>query len=253
MNAAATPYRVPKPPGGPGAFALAVAVHAVLLAFLWFGVSWQNEVPVAIEAEVWSLDPREAAPPPRPEPKPVVKETPRVVEPKIENPDIALEQEKKRREQAAKEEEQRLEKEKRLAEEKAEREQEEKDRKLRQQASKEMMKRLMAEAGVPANGDAARTQGRRGDSDYVGKVAAKIRSLTIFVTPVGIEGNPTVVYDLELLPTGDLKRIRKVSSSGNQAFDDAVFNAINKSQPFPKDKSGNVPSLLQIAQRMKEQ
>src|SRR4051794_22232556 len=98
---AAVPYSVPRESGALPAVLLALAVHAALLAFLWFGVRWQNETPVAIEAEVWDVTPSEAAPPPPPVPEPVVvKETPRPVEPPAAKPDIVLEQEKKRKEQA---------------------------------------------------------------------------------------------------------------------------------------------------------
>src|SRR2546425_3592245 len=104
------PYVVPDEPGRWSALALAAAMHAALFAFLWIGIRWQNEPPVAIEAEVWSPDVREAAPRPQPEPvvvpkpvvepPPVVKEIPKpqVVEPPAPKPDIALEQEKKRKE-----------------------------------------------------------------------------------------------------------------------------------------------------------
>lgn len=108
MNSS-TPYEIPKEPGRWRAILLAAFVHAVLLGFLWFGVHWQNETPIAVEAEVWSPQPREAAPrpvpqpepepePEKPEPRPVVQEPPKPVvpEPPIEKPDIALEQEKKR-------------------------------------------------------------------------------------------------------------------------------------------------------------
>ena len=49
---AGAPYRVPPEPSRLPAFLLAVAVHAVLLGFLYFGISWQSNEPVAVEAEV---------------------------------------------------------------------------------------------------------------------------------------------------------------------------------------------------------
>jgi colicin import membrane protein len=102
-------------------------VHLALLAFLWIGVSWQSLTPTTVEAEIWDPIQRDAAPPPpepepvpeppksAPEPKPpapvVAPEPPKV---KTADPDIALEQEKKRK----------LQKEK-LAEEKHQREEQE--------------------------------------------------------------------------------------------------------------------------------
>jgi colicin import membrane protein len=107
-------YRVPPEPSRWPAIALAAAVHAGLLAFLYIGVSWQNNEPVAVEAEVWDMKTQAAAPPPPPPPPPEVVEpapapvpTPKVVQPPppppVERPvapkppDIALEREKLRK------------------------------------------------------------------------------------------------------------------------------------------------------------
>lgn len=117
---AGTPYRVPPEPSRLPAFALAVAVHAVLLGFLWFGISWQNNEPVAVEAEVWDMSVQTAAapplpPPPEPEPTPQPEPVPappppppppRVTETPVERPapppDINLEREKQRKEEERK-------------------------------------------------------------------------------------------------------------------------------------------------------
>jgi colicin import membrane protein len=106
------PYRVPPEPSRWPAIALAVAMHAMLLGFLWIGISWQNHEPVAVEAEVWDMQVQSAAPPPpppppevaepepRPEPEPVpvpkVAPPPPVEQPVAPKaPDIALEREKR--------------------------------------------------------------------------------------------------------------------------------------------------------------
>jgi colicin import membrane protein len=131
----ATPYTIPKEPGGWRSFTLAVLVHLALVALLWIGVRWKNETPMAVEAEIWSPQAQQAAPKPQPEPEAVQPPpTPRVVEaPKpqpapapvverpvekpVPNPDIALEQEKKRR---LKEEKERREREEEEREDRAE-------------------------------------------------------------------------------------------------------------------------------------
>jgi colicin import membrane protein len=106
LNAATVPYQIPAEPGRWRALALAALVHLALLAFLWFGVSWQNTVPVAIEAEIWSPQAREAAPQPEPLPPPVAQpEPPKPIPPKpapipepvakTPDPDIALEKKRK--------------------------------------------------------------------------------------------------------------------------------------------------------------
>ena len=152
-------YRMPPEPNRWPAIGLAVGVHALLLAFLVVGINWTNNQPVAVEAEVWDTSVQQAAPPapqppqpepepePEPEPKPrVVKPpppTPRVVEPpppKVEpappkQPDIALEREKKRKEELKqRKEEERIERERELAEK---REQEKKEKALADKKAKE--------------------------------------------------------------------------------------------------------------------
>jgi len=144
-DTAGSPYRVPPEPNRWPSIGLAVGVHALLLAFLYIGVSWQTNSPVTVEAEVWDMQVQSAAPPPpppapepEPEPEPVTpppEPTPRAVEPPPppppvakpepvakpapKAPDIALEQKKRKeelkRKQAAEEE-----RERELAEERAE-------------------------------------------------------------------------------------------------------------------------------------
>lgn len=115
---AGAPYRVPPEPSRLPAFLLAVAVHAVLLGFLYFGISWQSNEPVAVEAEVWDMSVQSAAAPalppppapePAPEPEPVPALPPRPVEPPpVERPapvepDIKLQREKERKEKEQRE------------------------------------------------------------------------------------------------------------------------------------------------------
>jgi colicin import membrane protein len=131
----------------------------LLLVFLWFGVSWQSDTPTEVEAEIWSPVAREAAPPPPPPvakpiqepPKPVAAVTPPtppapVVQPepaqqKLAEPDIALEKEKKRKQE--KEDAERLKKEK-LAEKKA-LEDEQKRKKIADAEEKQNEKKKQAE------------------------------------------------------------------------------------------------------------
>jgi len=118
------PYTVPPEPSRIPAIVLAVAVHALLLAFLYFGISWQSKTPVTVEAEVWDMKVEAAAAPPlpapepepqpAPEPEPAPAPTPppapKVVEPepvKPAAPDIALEREKQRKLELAKKERER--------------------------------------------------------------------------------------------------------------------------------------------------
>ena len=269
----ASQYTVPKEPGLGRALTLAALVHAALLAFLWIGVQWQSNTPATIEAEVWDPQPREAAPlpeptPPKPvktpQPEPVVKEPPKpkVVEPPpVIKPDIALEQEKKRK---ALEEKKRLEElklaklkqeeEKRREAEKAEKEKAEKEKKeiaekkrKQEEADKKMLAKMREEdmrrlAGTGGSGDAPKAQGGRASAEYANRIGAKIKSNITFIVPEGLQGNPPVEYEVRLLPDGSVAGMRKIRSSGLPGFDDAVARAIEKSQPFPRDTNGSVPS-----------
>ncbi|MFJ2990479.1 cell envelope integrity protein TolA [Collimonas sp. NPDC087041] len=153
-----SPYSVPNEPGSIRAIILAVVVHAALFAFLWFGIHWQSQQPIAVEAEVWSPDIKEAAPQapepvpvpqptPQPKPEPVVQETapPKVVTPPLPDPEIALEKEKKRKEQERKDQ--------------ARQDELEKQQKLqKQQAEQEQKDKLKADAELKAAKDKAAAQ-----------------------------------------------------------------------------------------------
>ena len=110
------------PPAEPAAvrgFVLAVIAHLLLMLALTWGISWNHgEDNVVAEAELWSAVPRQAAPPPPPVPQ-VVQAPPIVAPPVVKpppappinrEPDIALEQEK-RKQQLARQRELQLEQE----------------------------------------------------------------------------------------------------------------------------------------------
>lgn len=306
-----SPYSVPKEPGSIRAIALAATVHAALFAFLWFGIHWQSQQPIAVEAEVWSPQIKDAAPTPpepqlqqqptpEPKPEPVIQETtpPKVVTPPLPDPEIALEKEKKRKEQERKDlqRQEELEKQKQLQKQQAEEERKDKlkaeaeqkaakekaaaqdkqkldaakkaeaDAKKKQAAAEaaaetkrrsDEMKRMLGQAvgNGPANstGTAAQSQGPRGDPGYGQKVGAKIKSNINFSVPEGLPGNPAVEFDVQLLPDGSVASVRLRKSSGVSGFDEAVKRAIEKSAPYPKDKTGSVPSSFIGIHKPKDQ
>ena len=84
--------------------ALAAVVHVALLAFLWIGVQWQSKESPSVEAEIWDLNTREAAPLPTPAPPPIIEPVeklappPEAVKEEVdEEAEIILAQEKKRK------------------------------------------------------------------------------------------------------------------------------------------------------------
>src|SRR6059058_4961244 len=107
MHAAADrPEFAPPPqPGLLRAFALAVLAHLLLILALTHGLHWKREMQdAAVEAELWSALPQEAAPKPEPvpvpppPPPPVVKARPQPEPPPVKSQaDIAQEREKEKR------------------------------------------------------------------------------------------------------------------------------------------------------------
>lgn len=273
------PYQVPPEPSRTSSMVLALVVHAGLLGFLWAGVSWQNTPPVAVEAEVWDLKVREAAPqrepvpvPVRaPEPVPVPKAAPPVAQPPAaKTPDIALErikeQKQKLLEKKLAEEKLLKEKQKDLADEKA---QELADKKAKELADKKAkaalelaekkkadklrddeMKRLMSQAG--GAGTADRSTAPNTDAGYGPAISRKIKSATRYAGDKDVPGNPRVAFKIEQLPTGEIISVRKTKSSGIPAFDDAVERAINNSSPLPKKKDGTVDRSIDVGFKLKE-
>jgi colicin import membrane protein len=160
-----SPYEVPPEPNRWPAIGLAVGVHALLLAFLWIGISWQNNTPIAVEAEIWDVTTQTAAPPPPPAPAPEPEPEPEtpppqpapkaavpppvVEQPQPKQPDIALEREKKRKEelkrkQAEEERERELEQ-KRADDKKAKALAEKKERELEEKKAKAEAEKKEAE------------------------------------------------------------------------------------------------------------
>jgi colicin import membrane protein len=95
-RAAYRPIRPPRERGTTRAFVFAVVMHALLAAFLYFGIHWKNSSPTGSEAELWSDVPDVTPPPPPPvAPAPLQPAPP---PPPQEDADIAL-QEAKRKQQ----------------------------------------------------------------------------------------------------------------------------------------------------------
>ncbi len=281
MNPAAAngvPYHVPPEPSRLPSITLAAVVHAGLLLFLWAGVSWQSTAPVAVEAEVWDIKVQSAAPPPppdvAPEPEPPAP-APKVVEqpverpPEVKPPDIALEQEKLKLEKLKKElAEKKLAEQKRKDEllEKKKLEKEAADKKLAEKKAKERqlaaekkaldkmrdleMKRILGAAGTA--GDAQKSTAPVLDSGYIASLTAKIKGNIIYGGNRDLPGDPSAVYRIEQLPTGEVISFKKIKSSGVPEYDRAVEQAITASSPLPKKKDGTVARTIEPVFKIKD-
>jgi colicin import membrane protein len=235
-------------PGAPLSFLLAISVHVALFTILVFGIRWKTK-PEPVMAELWSQLPAVEVPrvePPKPQPvvkpKPEPKPEPKVEPKPAPKPDIALEQERKRKEAQARklrEEAERKKQEELRA--KQEREQRERELAEKRQIEEETRERLQRElnrelasatpkpgaptVGPPLLGDPkARAQ-------WADRIRAKIRAN--IVLPPDLAGNPEAVFDVELLPTGEVLSAKLRKPSGVKLYDEAVERAILKSSPLP--------------------
>jgi colicin import membrane protein len=201
----------PRPALGRAA-TLSALVHICLLVVLFLGVRFQSNPPDTVTVELW-----EKPPPPKPVPQPEP-------EPQVKKPDIALPEkpkpkpkpepkrdlafEKKLREQAALEE-----------------------RKIDEQRKERELRELIARQQAAARSKAI--------AAWQDKIVGKVRGNIIFdirTVPPSIEA----IFDVTLLPSGEVLDAIKRKSSGNAAYDDAVYRAILKSSPLPKPDDPSV-------------
>lgn len=248
----------PDEPGKKYALAFTVLVHVGLIAALFLGVQWKRSQPQVMEVELWSSRPMPAqvvpppSPPPpepevKPEPKPVPKVEPKP-EPPPKKPDIAIKEEKKPPKPEPKKPEP-PKPEPKKPEPKPEVKQPPKvdpfkemlERDDRQRTSANTQARLAAAAESEQRASAA----NRSLLAWGDKVSRHVRQYVIL--PGAIQGNPQAVFELRVLPSGDvLQPLKLKKSSGNSALDAAVERAILKASPLPKPDSGSFPNPLEI-------
>ena len=177
-------FAPPRPPGRMRAIALAVLAHAALIGALTWGVNWKSSSDQpAVEAELWSAVPQQAAPravepPPPPAPAPTPAPEPAPAPPPPPPPprpeqadtreaDIALQQQKKRLEEEKKKREQQLEREKR----ERERKEEERRERLEQEKKERLLAQQKAEREKAEREKAEKEQAAKAEQDKQKKLA----------------------------------------------------------------------------------
>jgi colicin import membrane protein len=223
-----SPLERPKNPAGKrAALVLAIAVHLILAAFLFYGVHWQTQATDVVEVELVravpvtpAVSPAPAFEPP-PEPRPEPRAETRPAPPK---PDIAQK-----------------------AEPKAEPKSELKPRfdafldQLKQETQRLIQRKNSDAATAELEKEkAAReaTARAKATADYLSRIRGKIRGN--IVVPPGVPGNPEAVFAVTQLPGGEIISVRLKRSSGNAALDAAIERAIHKSSPLPKPGQADV-------------
>jgi len=263
-------------PGVGRAVVLALAVHLVLLGILFIGVRWHSQRPAPLTVELFQAPPAPARPvakveppkpvpkvePPKPEPpkpvpkveEPAPKPAPKIepkpepkAEPRIDKADIA-------QKVAPKPEPKSAPKPKPEAKSKPAPKVEAKPKPAPKAqpsptaAARSQMRQELAreEAAIRAQRqDAelrallAREASARSLASWTDKIRGKIRGNIIL--PPSISGNPEAIFDVVLLPTGDVLGTPSLRrSSGDPRYDDAVLRAILKSSPLPRPEDPKV-------------
>jgi colicin import membrane protein len=253
-------------------------------------VTIEAELWSALPVQAAPQAPDPVPPPPEPEVKPLPKVAPPpepVVLPKGPDPSIAIAKEKARLQKEKQLEEERLEREKRQkdaikakklldekqARETAQREREAREKKLQQEQQKLQSAKTDADAKKVAelrkqqiermtrmadqatgSGDAKATGSAKQSSgpstSYAGRIVARIKPNITYTE--SLSGNPVAEVEVRTSPDGTIISRKLIKSSGVKSWDDAVINAIDKTEKLPLDVDGRVIPSLTLEFRPKD-
>ena len=217
-------------PGYLRSFALAFSVHAILLAVLFLGVRFQSHAPETVQVELWEPPAPARVEPPKAPPK--VEPEPPKPEPKIEKPDI-VEKPAAKKPEPKKPEPKKVE----PAKPAPPKRDVELERRMREELAREQAAAQERQMKELATREQAASRNRALDA-WIGKIKNKIRGNINL--PPDLAGNPEAIYDVSLLPTGEVLTVRKRKSSGHAGYDEAIERAILKSSPLPKPDQPNL-------------
>jgi colicin import membrane protein len=116
---------------------------------------------------------------------------------------------------------------------------------MRNENLKRMQGLAGASGGENATGSALKSSGP--SSSYAGRLVGRIKPNISY--PGEVAGNPRAEVEVKVSPDGTILSRRIVQTSGNRAWDDAVLRAIDKTEVFPKDTDGRVPSVIVLGFR----
>jgi len=251
--------------------AMAVLVHGLFLLGLVFSVTWRSLPELPVYADLWAelpplpepVAPPPALPvepvaPPKPLPAPPAAEPKAEIELKARKEEerrrleaekreqaqreqVRIEAERRREQEAARQQRERQEAERQRQEEQARRQeearrvaQERARRELDVELARQLQEDLADEARLLQRG--ARSQAEavarlKMIEDYRGRIRSKIQGYLRL--PPNLVGNPEVVYQVRLLPDGEVLRLTLLRSSGQPAYDRQVELAILRASPLP--------------------
>jgi colicin import membrane protein len=253
-------------------------------------VTIEAELWSALPVQAAPQAPDPLPPPPEPEVKPVTRVAPPpepVAPPKGPDPSIAIAKEKARLQKEKQLEQDRQELEKRQkdalkakklqdekqARETAQREKEARDKKQQQEQQKlqsakteadakkiaelrkqqiERMNRMADQAtgSGDANATGSAKQSSGPSASYAGRIVARIKPNITYTESVS--GNPVADVEVRTSPDGTIISRKLIKSSGVKSWDDAVINAIDKTEKLPPDVDGRVIPSLTLGFRPKD-
>ena len=266
-------FSPPPPPGQGRAWGMAVLAHVILLAALTWGITWQHQdTTLTAEAELWSAQVQQAAPPlqeaPPPPPPPVATPAP-PPPPAVREADIALEREKKRLELEKKKQDAEKAEAKKKAEAEKKRLDEQKKREAQEKAAKdkaqeqakarareeaeakraeaqrqENLRRMQGLAGATgsANATGNATQSSGPSDSYAGRIRARIKPNIVFTEDVA--GNPVTEVEVRMAPDGTITQRRITKPSTSKTWDEAVLRALDRTAILPRDLDGRIHTPL---------
>lgn len=211
-------------------FFLAALMHALLVTILLVGVRFQSYVPTTVEVELWEAPTPAPLPPelkPEVKPEPPPPPPPKVeVEKPVAKPDIAVQEKPKPKPKPKPKAEPKRDRdfEKRMREQLA----------MEQKAVSEQdsqRKERELKALIARQQQAARDKGL---ATWTDKIKSKIRGRIPVQVADAVGGNPEAIFNVSLLPNGEVLTVRMRKSSGNKAYDEAVERAILGASPLPK-------------------
>ncbi|UMY33411.1 energy transducer TonB [Burkholderia contaminans] len=246
------PVQPPRERGTGCALALALAMHAVLVGFLFSGVHWPKSTPAGVQVDV--ADRSTSFPPSSQVPSVTKVDTRSTTRDEGTHANIALQPATHRHRQAVRQAH--------LA--KLPRQvprvrtlvarMEEKAAQLAHVATnqdyKDRLAALQALATDQSSGDNLKRDGSATASPgYEDRVRRRV-SMHL-VAPIGIDGNPSAVIAVRCAPDGAVLDATIRRSSGNLEWDIAALTAVDKTDPMPRDENGNAPASFLITFRPK--
>jgi colicin import membrane protein len=243
------PVQPPRERGTCGAFALAVAMHAVLVAFLFSGAHGQKSAPAGMKVAV--ADRSTSAPSSLPVPS--VTEEPMRSTARDEDAHINIaSQSRPHRYRQAVHQAQPAKRSRQarpvrtLVAKEGEKTAQQADRSADQQHEEHLAALQALAADVSSGNELKRDSGATASPGYADRVRRLVRPNVVAPIDIDIDGNPSAVIAVRCAPDGSLLNVAMQRSSGNPQWDIAALSAVEKSDPMPRDVNGSAPASFLI-------